>query len=202
MINTQDKQKIKIDDYDAVKNWTYNLAKKWVQNNLVPKGIDSSRKYYDYKQIKGYLPKHFPRYPRDFFEKRGTWKGWKDFFGVEDQIGKSRFVSYNDAKRILINKSDIASSKDYYNWNNRPKTLPARPNLTYKGDWEGWNTFLNSQPEPKFRNAKITDSIARIIKHQLKLGVPGAALARQFNISEMQVTRIKRGENWGHIKIE
>lgn len=26
-------------------------------------------------------------------------------------------------------------------------------------------------------------------------------LARQFGISEMQVSRIKRGENWGHIKV-
>jgi DNA-binding Xre family transcriptional regulator len=26
-------------------------------------------------------------------------------------------------------------------------------------------------------------------------------LAKQFGISEMQVSRIKRGENWGHIKV-
>ena len=26
-------------------------------------------------------------------------------------------------------------------------------------------------------------------------------LAKQFGISEMQVNRIKRGENWGHIKV-
>jgi DNA-binding Xre family transcriptional regulator len=26
-------------------------------------------------------------------------------------------------------------------------------------------------------------------------------LAKQFGISEMQVSRIKSGENWGHIKI-
>lgn len=27
-------------------------------------------------------------------------------------------------------------------------------------------------------------------------------IAKEFGISEMQLNRIKRGENWGHIKVE
>lgn len=192
-------KKIKINDYDSVKNWTYKLAQKWVQTHVVPLGISSSRKFYDSKQVKEILPKNFPRYPRDFFEKRGTWVSWEDFFGVETTRPKSKFLLYHDAKKTMKRYPNIVSSADYYGWTNRPQSLPARPNLTYKENWEGWNMFLNSQPEPKFKNAKITENIARVIKHQLQLGVPGAALARQFAISEMQVTRIKRGENWSHI---
>ena len=31
------------------------------------------------------------------------------------------------------------------------------------------------------------------------MGIPGAILARTFKVSEMQISRIKRGENWNEI---
>ena len=39
------------------------------------------------------------------------------------------------------------------------------------------------------------------LKSMLQKGVTQTAIAKMFCISEMQVTRIKRGENWGHIQI-
>lgn len=39
------------------------------------------------------------------------------------------------------------------------------------------------------------------LKKMLQKGVPQSKIAKLFCISEMQVTRIKRGENWGDVKV-
>ena len=47
---------------------------------------------------------------------------------------------------------------------------------------------------------KVRDVIA--IKKMLQRGVQNVDIAKMFRISDMQVTRIKRGENWGHVNID
>jgi hypothetical protein len=49
------------------------------------------------------------------------------------------------------------------------------------------------------RNSKLTESDVKLLKSMLARGVVQARIAKLFCISEMQVTRIKRGENWGHV---
>ena len=48
---------------------------------------------------------------------------------------------------------------------------------------------------------KLDSTQVMRIKHQLKRKKPVKQIAREFNISEMQVWRIKSGENWSHVKI-
>lgn len=48
-------------------------------------------------------------------------------------------------------------------------------------------------------NLKEKDIIQ--LKKMLLRGIPQVKIAKLFCISEMQVTRIKRGENWGDVKI-
>jgi len=50
------------------------------------------------------------------------------------------------------------------------------------------------------RNSKLKESDIALLKSMLERGVVQAKIAKLFSISEMQVTRIKRGENWGHVK--
>ena len=50
------------------------------------------------------------------------------------------------------------------------------------------------------RSSKLTESDVMVLKSMLERGVVQAKIAKLFRISEMQVTRIKRGENWGHVK--
>ncbi|MGE4290375.1 MAG: hypothetical protein AB7E36_16995 [Salinivirgaceae bacterium] len=38
------------------------------------------------------------------------------------------------------------------------------------------------------------------IKSMLQRGITQNVIAKLFCVSEMQITRIKRGENWAHIK--
>ena len=50
-------------------------------------------------------------------------------------------------------------------------------------------------------NSKLKESDVRQLKLMLAKGITQSIIAKMFRISEMQVTRIKRGENWGHITI-
>ena len=50
------------------------------------------------------------------------------------------------------------------------------------------------------RNSKLNESDIRHLNSMLERGIVQSRIAKLFCISEMQVTRIKRGENWGHIK--
>jgi len=51
------------------------------------------------------------------------------------------------------------------------------------------------------KNSKLNETDIELLKTLLLKGVVQAKIAKLFRISEMQVTRIKRGENWGHVKV-
>jgi hypothetical protein len=85
-----------------------------------------------------------------------------------------------------------------------------------------WATYEEKQEHYK-RSPHVIKSLKKLTEHNLKadgskltatrvmylkklLNDPNnktrmKMLAKQFGISEMQVSRIKRGENWGHIKV-
>ena len=50
-------------------------------------------------------------------------------------------------------------------------------------------------------SSKLKPEDVRLLKSMLKRGVKQNIIAKLFSISEMQVTRIKRGENWGEIEV-
>ena len=192
-------KKIEIADWDDVLKWSYSLARKFVIENLVPQGITSARKFDTYKRSLKPLPRKFPRIPDEYFIRKGTWQGWRDFLGYPDQKKSRNFLVYNDATRVVRN-ADIKNSKEYLSWKERPPNMPARPEYFYK-EWNGWKDFLGEKfqkPNPR-HYTKLSEADVRIIKHQLKMGIPGAVLARTFKVSEMQISRIKRGENWEDI---
>lgn len=192
-------KKIEVADWDDVLKWSYNLARKFVIENLVPQGVTSARKFDAYKRANKPLPRKFPRIPDEYFIRKGTWKGWRDFLGHPDQKKSRNFLSFRDAARVARN-ADIRNSKDYLNWRERPSNMPARPEYFYP-EWKGWKDFLGEKfmkPNPR-HYTKLSEADVRIIKHQLKMGIPGAVLARTFKVSEMQISRIKRGENWHEI---
>ena len=190
-------EKFEINDYDNVVKWSYKLASEWVINNLVPLGVISARKFEKYKRNGKYLPANFPRIPDDYFTRKGTWKGWRDFLGYPQQ--KRTYLSYEKASS-LVQRRGIKSSKIFLKWKDRPFDIPSRPDLHYK-EWKSWNDFLGKEINPlsKRTYSKLNETDVRIIKHQLRIGVSGAVLAREFGVSEMQISRIKSGENWAYI---
>ena len=52
----------------------------------------------------------------------------------------------------------------------------------------------------KVTNSKLGKQDIVLLKSMLERGVKQKVIAQLFCISEMQVTRIKKGENWGQIK--
>ena len=61
---------------------------------------------------------------------------------------------------------------------------------------------MTDQPKkPKVINSQKLDvSQVEQIKAMLERKVKGKLIAKMFKVSEMQITRIKRGENWGNVK--
>jgi hypothetical protein len=100
-----------------------------------------------------------------------------------------------------LQANGIKNSIEYRTWAKRPDKLPARPDQYYRNEWSSWKSFLGEHYAIPKRQvySKLKESDVRIIKHQLKLGVSGAALARTFGVSEMQISRIKKGENWAEV---
>lgn len=192
-------ENIDFGDWNDVLKWSYSLARKYIIENLVPLGVTSARKFDAYKRSSKPLPRKFPRIPDEYFIRKGTWKGWRDFLGNPEQKRSRHYLSYRDASRAA-REAGIKNSKDYIHWKDRPANLPSRPEYFYE-DWNGWKEFLGNsylQPDPR-HYTKLTIADVRIIKHQLNMGVPGAVLARTFKVSEMQISRIKHGENWNDI---
>ncbi len=52
------------------------------------------------------------------------------------------------------------------------------------------------------RNAKLSPEDVKLLKSMLQRGIKQKVIAKLFAISEMQVTRIKRNENWAAIEPE
>jgi len=48
-------------------------------------------------------------------------------------------------------------------------------------------------------NSRLESNDIRVLKEMLQKGIKQKLIARLFRISEMQVTRIKRGENWADV---
>jgi len=182
---------------ETIVKWSYSLAKKYVTTYLVPKGVNSARKFEKYKREGGHLPKKFPRIPDEYFKRKGSWVSWNDFFGYPSHT--KHYLTYRDACK-LVRAHKIHNSQAYKTWENRPENIPARPEYHYT-EWRGWDKFLGEHYRPAdHRNfCKLSVGDVRIIKHQLAMGVPGATLARQFKVSEMQISRIRNGENWNDI---
>lgn len=190
-----------IDSYDHVLKWSYKLASNWIKENLVPVGVNSSRKFETYKREGKYLPKNFPRKPDDYFKKLGVWRGWPDFFGKKGKHAEKNYYSYEEASVFCI-RMGIKNSIEYRTWKNRPCRLPARPDQFYKCKWISWVEFLGDNyelPERKVAS-KLNEKDVRIIKHQLNMGISGSILAKNFGVSEMQISRIKHGENWEKVE--
>lgn len=66
-------------------------------------------------------------------------------------------------------------------------------------------SWLSLKRERRVTNSKLTEAKVKQLKK--KIADPNRKtrlkmLAKEFGISEMQLYRIKKGENWGHIKID
>ncbi len=95
--------------------------------------------------------------------------------------------------------------KDFNKWNNHVDNL----------EWANRETmFAHSRRSPKtaiaiekrkgeITNSKLTETDVIRLKKKLKRGKnPLYKIAKEFGITHTQLNRIRRGENWAHVKID
>lgn len=61
-------------------------------------------------------------------------------------------------------------------------------------------SLLGIKKKPNTKMGKLTENEVLLIKKRLKKGDTLRSLAKRFGVSDMQIHRIKTGENWGHLK--
>jgi hypothetical protein len=63
-------------------------------------------------------------------------------------------------------------------------------------------SIVHDRQETESGNYKLTADRVRMIKKKMLKGNNRLkTIAKQFGVSDMQIHRIKTGENWGHVKI-
>ena len=105
----------------------YEDAKKWVANNLK---IKSST---EWKENRNKIPYFIPNRPERFYKTKG-WRGWPDFLKKERIANQNRKIIPYDKAKLLINKLNIKSLKEYKKIQSEMyiNELPVHPHLTYK----------------------------------------------------------------------
>ncbi len=105
------------------------------------------------------------------------------------------FVPKNDGDNMIVHL-DWNKGNNYYK------------NLQWTNRENGYKRILGRLHEQnrrnprkrKVTNSKLGKADIEVLKSMLKRGVKQKVIAQLFCISEMQVSRIKKGENWGSIK--
>ncbi|MBN1950031.1 MAG: HNH endonuclease [Bacteroidales bacterium] len=95
--------------------------------------------------------------------------------------------------------------KDFDKWNNHISNLvwASRPEMFAHSRKSPRTAIAIEKRKGEITNAKLTATDVMRLKKKLKRGKnPLYKIAKEFGITHTQLNRIRRGENWGHIKID
>ncbi|MFP4024143.1 MAG: NUMOD4 domain-containing protein [Thiohalospira sp.] len=118
---------------------------------------------------------------------------------------KKTFLVHKLVAIVFVPKDDenqtIAIHLDWNKRNNYYKNLKwVTKDEAYKRIMPRLQEINKIKNKGLIRNSKLKAEDVKVLKNMLEKGVKQNVIAKLFSISEMQVTRIKRGENWAHIK--
>jgi hypothetical protein len=94
------------------------------------------------------------------------------------------FVAHIDGNKINNHVSNLS-------WKTKETLVDHHRELRQKQNFAKPLSYVN--------NSKLKERDVMLLKSMLQRGVTQSSIAKMFCISEMQVTRIKRGVNWGYI---
>jgi hypothetical protein len=100
-------------------------------------------------------------------------------------------------------KHTIVAHLDHDRLNNKSGNLKwMTPEDNYEHQRSSPHVIAEKQTRrnDRSRNAKLTVTKVMLLKKLLNQGKPMRTLVKQFKITDTQILRIKRGENWGEIK--
>lgn len=119
-------------------------------------------------------------------------KGEKKQFSVHKLVAEFFILKEND-------KQTVAIHKDWDKSNNKVSNLEW---VTSEESYQRTHKKISDEQKKTGRsvtNSKLKPEDIVLLKTMLNKGIKQNVIARLFAISEMQVTRIKRNENWSHI---
>lgn len=146
------------------------------------------------------------------FVKGGTLKGYKTLplrpFGRSTtyyvhKLVAEAFLEKQSSDRIYVIHLDYNKNNNFVDnlcWANKKEMFDHQ-----QGNPSVIKGRKKMKLNPSCEGAKLTDTQVMLLKK--RICDPGRKtrlkiIARQFGISEIQLHRIKRGENWGYIEIE
>ncbi|EDM44604.1 hypothetical protein SCB49_13570 [unidentified eubacterium SCB49] len=162
-------------------------------------------------QIIGYENYHVSesgRIYRTEIDKERTWRTKGKIYKSENKIhfrirnGKLRdgYASLTDKKGKLHSVTVSWLVAKAFNITSR-KLNKKRHSIGYKDGNKRNLHYSNLLVLDRVKNnSKLTLEDVKHIKKQIKKGIPLNRIAYLFNVSEMQINRIKTGENWGNGK--
>ena len=113
---------------------SFEEAREFVRNL----GLSSKIEWHIYCRS-GQRPKNIPGKPSDVYKNKG-WENWKDWLGID-------FLSFKEASDFAKNLGLKSKTEwyDYFKSNQRPKYIPANPDVVYKDKgWKRWGDFLGT----------------------------------------------------------
>jgi len=149
-------------------------------------------KSYCYNKNEGRILK--PGLTKGFYTVTFKTNGKKKTFLVHKLVAIFFVPKDNDNQSIVIHL-------DWNKRNNYYKNLKwVTKDEAYKRIMPRLQEINKIKNKGLIRNSKLKAEDVKVLKSMLEKGIKQNVIAKLFSISEMQVTRIKRGENWAHIK--
>lgn len=113
-------------------------------------GIRSKK---DYRTVhKALNLTQLPRYPENYYFKKGIRFSWKEFLAP-------KFLPFEQAREYTRSLPNVLTYEDWIEYaksGNRPPNIPAAPREVYREFWESWPDFLGSSNKPKSKpNLKL-----------------------------------------------
>ena len=119
-------------------------------------------------------------------------KAVAELFLPEPKDPEKKFIIHKDFDKT----NNYYKNLDYYSQEQLNERCMKHPkNELYKFK----RMISDTKPIPS--TSKLNETQVLTIKKRLKRGYTLRRLARQFGVSDMQIHRIKTGENWQHVKL-
>ena len=119
-------------------------------------------------------------------------------------VRKMHYIHYLTAEHFITKpayKNAVVIHIDWNKLNNKVKNLQwAKPNEAFARTAKQ-NQKLTISGVRKTLSSKLNREQVVKIKQSLKKGTLQSEIARKYDISEMQVSRIARGQSWAYIKV-
>jgi len=132
----------------------------------------------------------------------------KGFYNVSFMSGgkKKSFLVHKITAELFVDKTDMEQDTvihlDWNKSNNHFSNLQwVKKDEAYKRMFKRIHDKRRNSKEKIITYSKLTEEDVVRIKSMLNRGITQNVIAKLFCVSEMQITRIKRGENWAHIKV-